>query len=542
MRVWLRWYVGHWSDCIARVPESHSTAGPGHVVPPVIITVANRVETAARIKYAFNHGKIRIDELADPERTLHIDSKVLETAEAQEEATTLNGDDSNDDDAGNGKAPRKLTKQQQAELLRQKVDTVGQVGKPGAEIQNVISVGMLSEGWDAKTVTHIMGLRAFSSQLLCEQVVGRGLRRTSYEVNPETGLFDSEYVNIFGVPFTFLPHEGGDGPPPPPPPPKTKIEPVPEKREFEISWPNIIRINHVYRPRLHLDLEKVKALEINSSDIATVAELAPVVDGKPDVTRISEIDLEALGKKFRMQKVIFETARDLYDQIQLDWKGNKEYLLAQLFGIVEQVIDSDRIVVAPPLFNQDSLRRRIIITLSMTKVVQHIGEAIRFENTESLEPIFDSEHPIRRTGDVRPWFTGKPCEVTRRSHISHCVYDSTWEASESFQLERSEHVDAWVKNDHLGFEVMYVYNGVVKKYRPDFLIRLTSGDMLVLEVKGQDTQKDRTKREFLAEWIKAVNGHGGFGRWRWDVSCSTSDVLEILNRHSRGPLPSLVGQ
>ena len=107
---------------------------------------------------------------------------------------------------------RKLTKEQQAELLRQIVDTVGQIGKPGEQIQNVISVGMLSEGWDAKTVTHIMGLRAFSSQLLCEQVVGRGLRRTSYEVNPETGLFEPEYVNIFGVPFTFLPHEGGGRP------------------------------------------------------------------------------------------------------------------------------------------------------------------------------------------------------------------------------------------------------------------------------------------------------------------------------------------
>ena len=104
--------------------------------------------------------------------------------------------------------------------------------KPGEQIQNVISVGMLSEGWDAKTVTHIMGLRAFTSQLLCEQVVGRGLRRTSYEVDRETGLFEPEYVNIFGVPFTFLPHEGGDGPPPPPPPPKTQIEP--DRREAAV--------------------------------------------------------------------------------------------------------------------------------------------------------------------------------------------------------------------------------------------------------------------------------------------------------------------
>ena len=87
----------------------------------------------------------------------------------------------------NGDEPRKkLSKKEQAELLRRQVDTVGLKGQPGEKIQSVSSVGMLSEGWDAKTVTHIMGIRAFTSQLLCEQVVGRGLRRTSYETDPTT--------------------------------------------------------------------------------------------------------------------------------------------------------------------------------------------------------------------------------------------------------------------------------------------------------------------------------------------------------------------
>ncbi len=503
----------------------------GHKVPPVMISVANRTETAARVKYAFDHGKIRIDELARPDLTLHIDSRVLEVAEAQTEALALNGAEGETGDNGNdggSRGQRPLTKQQQAELLRQVVDTVGQAGKPGEQIQNVISVGMLSEGWDAKTVTHIMGLRAFSSQLLCEQVVGRGLRRTSYEVNPDTGLFEAEYVNIFGVPFTFLPHEGGDGPPPPPPPPKTKIEPVPAKKQYEISWPNIIRIDHVYRPRLQLNMAQVKPLVLNASEVATVAELAPVIAGKPDVTRIAEIDLENLGRRFRFQKVVFETARDIFDQMKPGWQGSKEYLLAQLIGLVERVIRSDRIVIEPGLFNQDDLRRRIIITLCMSKVVQHIWEAIRFDNTAGLEPVFDSERPIRSTGDMRPWWTGRPCEVTCRSHISHVVFDGTWEASEAFELERNRNVAAWAKNDHLGFEVMYVYKGIVHKYRPDFLIRLTNGEMLVLEVKGQDTQQNRTKREFLDEWIRAVNEHRGFGRWRWAVSFEPADLAGLL--------------
>ena len=115
---------------------------------------------------------------------------------------------------------------------------------------------MLSEGWDAKTVTHIMGLRAFTSQLLCEQVVGRGLRRTAYELNPETGLFEPEYVNIFGVPFTFLPHEVGGGHDPEPAETEDgRSSPTPRRSAFAIIWPNIIRIDHVYRPRLSLDWE-----------------------------------------------------------------------------------------------------------------------------------------------------------------------------------------------------------------------------------------------------------------------------------------------
>ena len=178
--------------------------------PPVMITVCNRTETAARVKHAFDSRRIHIDELCDPERILHIDSKVLEEAEEREEPVAPLETAEADDETEEAEAPaeRKLTKAEQAELLRRTVDTVGKAGQPGAGIQNVISVGMLSEGWDAKTVTHIMGLRAFTSQLLCEQVVGRGLRRTSYEVNPETGLFEPEYVNIFGVPSPSCPTKG----------------------------------------------------------------------------------------------------------------------------------------------------------------------------------------------------------------------------------------------------------------------------------------------------------------------------------------------
>ncbi len=511
----------------------------GLPTPPVMITVANRVETAARVKHAFDTKRIHIDELCDPERILHIDSKVLGEAEAKEEFLVSSSqfsvaDESSDnlsDDTDDSKLETqnsKLTKAEQAERLRQMVDTVGKVGQPGEKIQNVISVGMLSEGWDAKTVTHIMGLRAFTSQLLCEQVVGRGLRRTSYEVNPQTGLFEPEYVNIFGVPFTFLPHESTESGPPPPPTPKTLVQVDPAKAAYEIRWPNVVRIEHVFQPVLTVEWSRVPALELHAAQTAQVAELAPILEGKPDVTKIDRIELERLAEQFRTQRIIFETARDVFDQMQATWKGSRELLLAQLVRIVEQFIRSDRIRINPPLFYQDELRRRLIITLNMSRVIQHVLDAVRHENTERLTPVFDRDHPVRSTGEMNAWYTGKPCARTEKSHINVCVYDSTWEASDAYILDNSDAVAAWAKNDHLGFEIPYLYQGIVRKYRPDFLVRLTSGDYLILETKGQDTEQDRVKRQYLAEWVQAVNEHGGFGRWRWAVVTSPGEIRDVL--------------
>lgn len=459
----------------------------------------------------------------------------MEEAEAREEAleVELNGNSGEEAEDESGTPKRKISKKDYAELLRRKVDTVGRVSEPGEQIQKVISVGMLSEGWDAKTVTHIMGLRAFTSQLLCEQVVGRGLRRTSYEVDPKSGLFSPEYVNIFGVPFTFLPHEGSvDTPPPPPPPPKTRIEPIPERMvPYELTWPNVIRIDHEFCPQLSLDLSKVEPLVLDASETRQLAEIAPIIDGKHDVTRITEINLEELGRRFRMQKIIFSTASDLYDQMQHDWKGSRQYLLAQLVRLVETFLGSDHIQIHPAIFANHDLRRRIVLTLNMSTIVQHMWEAVRYENALTLTPVLDRERPMRSTGDMLPWYTGKPCEHTKKSHINMCVYDSTWEASESFELDRNPNVAAWTKNDHLGFEIKYTYKGIVRDFRPDYLVRLASGKMLVLEVKGQDTQEQQTKRQFLAEWIRAVNDHGGFGQWTWDVSHRPGDVTEILDKH-----------
>ncbi len=247
---------------------------------------------------------------------------------------------SGDEDNG----AKKLNKVKQAELLRRMVDTVGQKGKPGGQIQNVISVGMLSEGWDAKTVTHIMGLRAFSSQLLCEQVVGRGLRRTSYEVGSD-GLFEPEYVNIFGVPFTFLPHEGGDDNPPPPPKPRTQIEPVKEKEQYALSWPNVIRVDHVYRSSLAIDFDKLEPIELDPYESITSAEMAAILEGKPNrAGELSEIDLKEIAERYRMQTIIFETAKRIYNNEKEKWQGIKEHLFGYRDLLTQHIKKEDEIL------------------------------------------------------------------------------------------------------------------------------------------------------------------------------------------------------
>lgn len=505
----------------------------GQTIPPVMITVANNTSTSSRIKYSFDHDAFLLkiaglEELSDPNKTLQIDSKVLEKAEAEDSTDDFIGNSAGESDDKEEPTERKLTKKQQGELLRKTVDTVGRMGQPGEQIQNVISVGMLSEGWDAKTVTHIMGLRAFSSQLLCEQVVGRGLRRTSYEVGPD-GLFAPEYVNIFGIPFTFLPHEGGDGPPPPPPSPKTRIEPVKAKARHEITFPNVLRIDRVYRPQLKIDWTKVNVLTLDPFDSITEAELAPMLSGKPKPDSLSEIEIRQLAEKFRMQTLVFKMAATIYhSEKRPDWKGSKESFLIQLIEIIEQFVASNKLKIQNPVFDKDELRRRVLIMLNVGKVIQHVWNEVRAENTEVWVPVFDSERPIRSTSDVRTWWSSKPCSNFQRSHINFTTHDSTMEYDEAKIIDKMKGVESFVKNDHLGFVIYYSYQGIVRKYIPDYLIRYKDGTMLVLETKGRETEQDKTKREFLKDWCRAINQDGGFGKWFSCVSYDPNDLAEKL--------------
>jgi len=506
----------------------------GHVSPPVMLTVCNRTETAARIEHYLDKGDAHWPELHAPQRTLRVDSKVLEKAEIGEAATS----DKDYEARLNAiieAADIPETRRQQIrgmkkeELLREIVDNVGKRGTGGQDLQNVISVAMLSEGWDAKNVTHIMGLRAFTSQLLCEQVVGRGLRRVSYDID-EDGLFLPEYVNVFGVPLSIS-ETGDGGEAPPPPKPTTQIEVVPERVQFEIKWPNVVRVETVVRPELSIDWPRVPTLTLDPASTPISADLAPALGGAADMGKVTGIDLEQLPDDFRLQRLVFQAARKAFAQMSHGFSGTHEYLAAQLVRIVETFLQSERLEI-PSQFHSDPLRRRILIALNIDLVVQHVLGYVTEQNAERLTPVFDEENPIGATGQMRTWYTTKPCFPASKSHISHLVGDSSWEGHAANVLETRDEVEAYTKNDHLGFQIYYMWAGSRRRYTPDFLIRLAGGMLLALEIKGTDSPQNRAKRAALDEWVKAINASGGFGRWAWDVAFEPSDVQDIVTRHA----------
>jgi len=516
----------------------HDWHAKGHVSPPVLLTVCNRTETAARIENYFTKGDAHWPELHAPTRTLRVDSKVLEKAEVGETATADKAYEARLAEiveAANIPETRKqrLREMKKEELLRELVDNVGKRDTAGQDLQNVISVAMLSEGWDAKNVTHIMGLRAFTSQLLCEQVIGRGLRRVSYETD-ENGLFVPEYVNVFGVPLSIFQDVGTGGEAPPPPKPSTQIESLPERNEFEIRWPNVVRIDTVVRPVLTVDWAKVEPLTLNPAETPISAEIAPALGGATNWEQIHVIDLEKLPEDFRLQRLTFQAARKAYAAMQGRFTGTREYLVFQLIKLVEQFIESDKLVI-PTRFHQEPLRKRILMSLNIDLIVQHLQRHIHEQNMERIEPVFDEENPIGSTRHMRTWYTTKPCVPTQKSQISHMIADSAWEqyAANIFESAKSDLVTAYAKNDHLGFQVYYLWNGARRRFVPDFLVRLVNGKTLVLEIKGEDSEQNRAKRAALDAWVKGVNAKGGFGLWCWDVAYQPAQIQDIVDRHGR---------
>lgn len=517
-----------------------------HISPPVMLTVCNRTESAARIEHYFRQGDAYWPELKAPERTLRVDSKVLDKAEIGESATSNKEYEAVLQEIleaaripESKKAQLRSLKKEQ--LLRAIIDNVGKRNTAGQDLQNVISVAMLSEGWDAKNVTHIMGLRAFTSQLLCEQVIGRGLRRVSYDTEKvvcpdgiERDLFVPEYVNVFGVPLSiFQDTDESDTGGRHPPKPSTQIESLKERSELEISWPNVLRVDVTVQPKLVVDWSQCNSLKLNPAEIRITADLAPALGGAADLSKAVSIDLEKLPEEFRLQRLLFVAARKAFANLLPGFTGSREILIQQLIGLVEEFFNSEKLEI-PSLFHQDPLRKRILIALSIDRVVAHVVTHVQQQNFERLEPVFDSEFPIGSTRLMRTWYSTKPCLETVKSQISHVVADSTWEAYTANVLEQRQEVLSYAKNDHLGFNIYYLWRGSKRKFVPDFLIKLANGKQLVLEIKGEDSEQNQAKRMALDSWVKAVNSRGGFGVWCWDVvKGEPAGVDDVIVHHSQ---------
>lgn len=481
-------------------------------VPPVFIAICNRTETAARIEYAIQNGYIAVHELAERGSLLRVDQDALDRVEAGEEEK-LSG-----------------SKKEVALYVREKLNTVGKAGKPGQDVQCVIGVNMLSEGWDAKTVTHILGVRAFTSQLLCEQVVGRGLRRISYDINEETGLLDPEFVTVFGVPFTFLPVESNASSEVKESKPKTKIEPMLDRRHLEIRWPHVLRVQYQLSYFLDLDWDKLETLELSSQDAPTHVEVAPVIEGKYDVTKRNELDLTHLATEGRLQTLKMRTAARLHEKYKDQWPGDAASHISQVVRLLDQFLASDRLIFKVPFTANAEELKRILITNNLERIVNHLGRFITSSSQSEPVAIFDDIRPIRSTTTSPIWYTTKPTQPVEKSQISHIVIDSGWEQlGLEFERGRIQGLQSWAKNDHLGFEVYYLWQGKIHTYFPDYLLRFEGDRYVILEVKGQKTSQDEQKWDAMREWVRAVNAHGGFGIWKFVALEDPAELFNALN-------------
>ncbi|MBK5222010.1 MAG: restriction endonuclease, partial [Acidimicrobiia bacterium] len=399
-------------------------------------------------------------------------------------------------------------------LLREVMNTVGKPGKLGEQVRCVVSVSMLTEGWDANTVTHILGIRPFRSQLLCEQVVGRGLRRRSYVVGDD-GRFAPEYAEVYGVPFAFMP---SDRPVTDPPlaRPGQEVRALDERSDLRITFPLVegYRVEIPDEP-VEFDHEHARPLHVDRDRLATWTQTAGLVGGVDEQQLESVLDV-------RPQQVAYEVAAEVVRRKMTAHDGViRPWLFPALIDVTRRWLD-EKVTFADdtPLGSLRLAQFKAQAAEAVFDAVVRLPDA----RTPVVLPIlrrFDGEGS---TDDVF-FVTRKAAIDTTKSHVSHVVLDgvggNTWEEIIALRCELHDKVAAYVKNDHLGFEIPYTHKGRSHRYVPDFLVRLVAepGDVvrtLIVEVSGGQKSPGPTAAKAATardHWCTAVNNHGGFGRW-----------------------------
>ena len=397
------------------------------------------------------------------------------------------------------------------DLLREVMNTVGKPGKLGEHVKCVVSVSMLTEGWDANTVTHVLGVRAFGTQLLCEQVVGRGLRRMSYAVNAK-GRFSPEYAEVYGVPFSFIPCSGATTDSLPGPLP-TRVRALVSRSDCEITFPRLLGYRYdMSGERLTATFTDQSSLTLSTADIPTRTENAPIV-GESSIHTLDDL------KRRRTNEVAFLLAKLTLEKFFRDDGGNdKPWLFPQLLGIAKRWLNEC------VLLNDNAFPQLLLLIEFAHDASERIYKAIvaSTDSKAALKPILRPYDTIGSTRYV-DFDTTRPVFATRvdKCHISHVVADTEfWEQKMAEVLENMPEVIRYVKNHNLGFTIPYTLNGEEKNYIPDFIACVDDGrsqdDLLnlIVEVTGEN-RKDKAAKVSTARglWVPAINNHGGFGRW-----------------------------
>jgi len=479
-------------------------------IPPVMIIVCANTDIAELMEEEISSGKILSDLKNEDgkEVTLRIDSKLLNEANSRLDET----------------------KDDLATLLRKKVSTVGKQGEKGEQIRCIVSVSMLTEGWDAQNVKQILGLRAFKSQLLCEQVVGRGLRRINYD-----DFSVPEYVDVYGIPFEVIPIAKAVPESRSQERITTKVCALPERKDFEIRFPRVEGYIFNVKHKIKADVKSIPRLKITPAKDPTETIVKDQVGFKVGApgrlgpgTEVSQTRDE-FYKEHRIQTTIFEIASSITDLVNPE---AKQVIFPQVLEIVQEYVD-DRVTVPPEGIAK---KEEIALRSYRDQIIERIRESIR-PDTEygeaPLLPIIEKYRPYGSTSEVN-FRISKDCKETSKSHVSHVVKDSGWEFQVMFQLEKMEEVKYYVKNDHLNFDIVYEFKGAKHRYIPDFIIKLKTNDgsilSVVLEVKGYEREKDRTKTTAMKKWIDAINNHGEFGKWEYLICRNPSRVSKQLSK------------
>ena len=555
----LEQFVKDYEDYDRGLRQAYEAMGTLYTAPPVLIVVCNNTTVSHEVyrdiagyqdgvnkdgEPRYRHGRFDVfsnyDGMGLPKEkfpTLLIDSSALDEASTRidevfkkayaNEIEEFRHEYANQHGAGSAD---NLT---DADILREVVNTVGKPGKLGGDIKCVVSVSMLTEGWDANTVTHVCGIRAFGSQLLCEQVVGRALRRQSYDLipydklgreidrkdlkkyNPEniTYKFPPEYARVIGVPFNTF--KGGQTVVTKPQKPKAIIRALPERQQMEIRFPVITgyRSDNI-EGSLTADFTDLPKFKLDFNKIPTKTVLQTIVNGDKKM-------LKTDYKELRDSQVIYYFAHLMIREFYRDPNGYQQF---QKFPDIKQIVEmwfNEQLEIVGGDGSVD--QKRLVMLWDYKAVLDNINEGIHKANEdhEEISAVLNYYNPEGSTIHVyRP--TNKSVYPTQKSHVNYVIAeDNSWQQIAAKTLDAMKCVEYWVKNTYLGFRIPYTVADENKEYQPTFIVRV-KGINLIVECEDFDSDKSgnkEAKRHYLKDyWIPAANNLKTYGTW---------DLLEV---------------